>query len=136
MIVTTENMNFEEFKKQWKKETKIKIADIQRSKYFFTDVKYVSKEDYRPIVYNIDWDLTSVACRAYVTAEKYERLFQSTYPYINLNTFQRSSFKSLYEEFLQNRHGVEAMAFYDHVQLRPWQRKMLNVIEHCNSPGT
>lgn len=43
VIVTTEKMNFEEFKKQWKKETKIKIADIQRSKHFSTDVKYVSR---------------------------------------------------------------------------------------------
>lgn len=64
VIVTTETMNFEEFKKQWKKEIKIKIADIQRSKHFSTNVKYVSREDYGPIVYNIDWDLTSVACRA------------------------------------------------------------------------
>lgn len=74
VIVTTEKMNFEEFKKQWKKETKIKIADIQRSKHFSTDVKYVSREDSGPIVYYIDWDLTSVACRAYVTAEKYDGL--------------------------------------------------------------
>lgn len=61
-------------KKRWKKETKIKIADIQRSKHFSTDVKYVSREDFGPIVYYIDWDLTSVACRAYVTAEKYDWL--------------------------------------------------------------
>lgn len=74
VIVTTEKMNFEEFKKQWKKETKIKIADIQRSKHFSTNVKYVSREDFGPIVYYIDWDLTSVACRAYVTAEKYDWL--------------------------------------------------------------
>lgn len=60
VIVTTEKMNFEEFKKQWKKES--------------TDVKYVSREDFGPIVYYIDWDLTSVACRAYVTAEKYDWL--------------------------------------------------------------
>lgn len=134
MIVTAEKMNYEQFKKQWRKETKIRIADIQSSKNFSTDVKYCSKEDYRPIVYNIDWDLTSVACRAYVTAEKYERVLQSTYPYINLNTFQRSSFKALYEEFRQNRHEVEAMEFYEYVKLRPWQAKMLQVIEHCNSP--
>lgn len=134
VIVTTEKMNYEQFKKQWRKETKIPIADIQSAKNFSTDVKYCSKEDYRPIVFNIDWDLTSVACRAYVTAEKYERLLHSTYPYINLNTFQRSCFKSLYEEFLENRHGVELQAFYNTVKLRPWQTKMLNIIEFCESP--
>lgn len=72
----------------------------------------MTKEDYRPIVFNIDWDLTSVACRAYITAEKYERLLQSTYPYINLAPFQRTSFKGLYEEFLDNRHEIERQMFY------------------------
>lgn len=134
VIVTNDKLNFEQFKKQWRKETKIKIADIQRSKHFSTDVKYVTKEDYRPIVFNIDWDLTSVLCRAYVTAEKYERLIQSTYPYVNLAPFQRSSFKGLYEEFLGYRHHTERQRFYQNVTLRPWQQKMLNVIEFCDSP--
>lgn len=93
----------------------------------------MTKEDYRPIVFNIDWDLTSVACRAYITAEKYERLLQSTCPYINLAPFQRTSFKGLYEEFLDNRHEIERQMFYQTVTLRPWQRKMVNVIENCNS---
>lgn len=134
VIVTVEKMNFEQFKKQWRKETKIKIADIQSSRNFSTDVKYCSKEDYRPIVYNIDWDLTSVACRAYVAAEKFERLLQTTYPYINLNAFQRNTFKSQYEEFRQNRHELEAMEFYGNVKLRPWQTKMLKIIEYNDSP--
>lgn len=133
VITTTEKMNFQQFKEQWKKETKIKIADIQRSKHFSTDVKYVTKEDYRPIVFQIDWDLTSVVCRAYITANKYERLLQSTYPYVNLAPFQRTAFKALYEEFLDYRHETERQIFYGNVTLRPWQKKMLNVIEYCNS---
>lgn len=134
VIVTNDKLNFEQFKKQWKKETIIKIADLQRSKHFSTDVKYVTKEDYRPIVFNVDWDLTSVLCRAYLTAEKYERLIQSTYPYVNLAPFQRSSFKGLYEEFLGYRHHTERQRFYGSVTLRPWQEKMLKVIEYCDSP--
>lgn len=123
VIVTQEKMNFKQFKEQWKKETKIKIADIESAKNFSTDVKYVTKEDYRPIVYKIDWDLLSVICRAYVTAEKYERLLQSTYPYVNLAPFRRASFKGLYEEFLEYRHETERQRFYQSVTLRPWQKK-------------
>lgn len=134
VIVTVEKMNYEQFKKQWRKETKIPIADIQSAKNFSTDVKYCCKEDYRPIVFNIDWDLTSVLCRAYVTAEKYERLIQSTYPFVNLAPFQKSSFKGLYEEFLAYRHHTERQRFYQNVTLRPWQQKMLKVIEYCDSP--
>lgn len=46
VLVTKEKFNFEQFKEQWKKETIIKIADIERAKHFSTDVKYVTKEDY------------------------------------------------------------------------------------------
>lgn len=134
VVTTKEKMNFAQFKEQWKKETKIKIADIQRSKNFSTDVKYVTKEDYRPIIFNIDWDVTSVLCRAYITAEKYERLVQSTYPYVNLAPFQRTSFKGLYDEFLGHRRHTERQRFYESVTLRPWQQKMLKVIEYCDSP--
>lgn len=134
VIVTQEKMNFKQFKEQWSKETKIRIADIESAKNFSTDVKYVTKEDYRPVVYKIDWDLLSVICKAYVVAEKYERLLQSTYPYVNLAPFQRASFKGLYEEFLEYRHETERQRFYQSVTLRPWQKKMLDVIEHCDSP--
>lgn len=41
--------------------------------------------------------------------------------------------------FLENRHDgeqtlVELQAFCNTVKLRPWQAKMLSVIEHCDSP--
>lgn len=123
-------MNFDEFKKQWKKETRIKIADIQRAKHFSTDVKYVTKEDYRPVLFNIDWDLTSVSCRAFVTAEKYDRLYQRTYPFIALNTFQKSCFKNQYDEFLQMRKEDGVRNLYDNVVLRRWQNQLLTLIDH------
>lgn len=120
-------MNFEEFKKQWKKETKIKIADIQRAKHFTTDVKYVTKEDYRPVLFNIDWDTTSISCRAYIAAEKYDRLYQRTYPYIALNAFQKSIFRNQYEEFLQIRKEDDVRNIYNNVELRRWQSQMITL---------
>lgn len=36
--------------------------------------------------------------------------------------------------FLENRHEVELQQFYNNVTLRPWQEKMLNVIDNCDSP--
>lgn len=51
VIVTTEKMNFEEFKKQRKKETKIKIADIQRSIYTYMSlVTNISLTNICPII--------------------------------------------------------------------------------------
>lgn len=120
-------MNFEQFKKQWKKETKIKIADIQRAKHFTTDVKYATKEDYRPVLFNIDWDVTSISCRAYIAAEKYDRLYQRTYPYIALNAFQKSIFRNQYEEFLQIRKQDDVRNIYNNVELRRWQSQLITL---------
>lgn len=111
-------MSFDDFRKQWKKGTKIKIADIQRAKQFSEDVKYVTKEDYRPIVYNVDWNQT------YIAAQKFNRLNERTYPYIALNAFQKFVRKICCFE-----KANEITDFYKNVELRHWQKQLMRLID-------
>lgn len=99
VIVTHEKMNFEEFQKKWKEVTKIRFAVLARAKSFNKDMRYCTKEDYCPIVCNVDLDLTPVMCRAYITSKKYPTLTHRTYPYCNLVSWFKTSFKQHFDEF-------------------------------------
>lgn len=134
VIATKQKMNFDQFKKKWKSCTKIRIADVERAKHWNTDVRYVTKEDYRPIIGNIDWDLTSVLCRAYIAANKYKTFFPTMYPYCNLNAYQKSSFKVHFEDFQAQIRNDEIHRTYDNLILRPWQEKFLRFLDWHDHP--
>lgn len=134
VIATKQKMNFDQFKKKWKSCTKIKIADVERAKHWNTDVRYVTKEDYRPIIANIDWDLTSVLCRAYIAANKYKTFFPTMYPYCNLNAFQKSCFKVHFEDFQAQIRNDAVIETYNDLILRPWQEKFLRFLDWHDHP--
>lgn len=133
-IATKQKMNFDQFKKKWKSCTKIKIADVERAKHWNTDVRYVTKEDYRPIISNIDWDLTSVLCRAYIAANKYKTFFPTMYPYCNLNAFQKSCFKVHFEDFQAQIRNDAVIQTYNDLTLRPWQEKFMRFLDWHDHP--
>lgn len=133
VVATTEKMNFEQFQENWKKETKIKIADLSRAKSFNKDVRYCTKEDYRPILVNIDWDLTSVMCRAYQAARKYTMLTHRTYPYCNLPSWMKGHFKQHFVEFREMEQQDNLRFMSENVVLRPWQERFMRFLNWHDS---
>lgn len=134
VIATHDRMTYEDFQTQWKKETKIKIADLTRSKNFVKDVRYCTKEDYKPILCNIDWDNTSVLCRAYIAACKYPTLRHRDYPYCNLSSWVKTGFKEFFMEFRAMEEADNLRALSETVVLRPWQEKFVRFAQWHDSP--
>lgn len=133
VIVTHQKMTFQEFKELFKMKTKLRIHDIQSCKNIRHEIKYVCKEDYRPIVYNIDWDLLTVIVQAYVASQKYNVLTSTTYPYCRMSPFQKSQFRTLFQDFVNERETDETRVKYEVNALRPWQERLLRVVEYLKS---
>lgn len=134
VITTQEKMTYEEFETHWKRETKIKLADFTRSKNFVKDVRYCTKEDYRPILCNVDWDNTSVLCRAYIAARKYPTLESFDYPYCYLATWVRINFKEFFLKFREMEEADNLRALSNKVVLRPWQERFVRFLDWHDSP--
>ena len=134
VVGTHDRLTYEQFKENWKKETKIKIADITRSRNFVKDVRYCTKEDYRPVLCNVDWDNTSVLCRAYIAARKYPTLQHRDYPYCQMTTFNKGNFKDFYLEFRSMEEADSLWALSETVVLRPWQERFLRFVHWHDSP--
>lgn len=133
VCVTFQKMNFKEFKALFKMKTKIHIDDIQSCKNLKHEVKYVCKEDYRPMNYNFDWDMMTQIVLAYVCAQKYNTVTNTTYPYCRLTPFQKRDFLKAFTEFKDQRHGDLARLKSEVCVLRRWQETLLRIVKNFES---
>lgn len=130
VLVTKKRVKFKFLKKQWKEITKIKIDDIQSCKDIRMEVKYVTKEDYRPVNYMFDWDLCSIGTLAYHFANKYDVFSKKSTPYMKLAAWQKREFLDLYHIFKKERDDIEVMADFESRNLFRWQRQIETMIKH------
>lgn len=130
VLITKKKVKFNFLKKQWKLITGIKIDDIQSSKDIRADVRYVTKEDYRPVNYNFDWDLCSIPTLAYHYANKYNVFSKVSNPYMKLAPWQKREFYDLYNIFKKQRDDVDVMADFESRTLFKWQRQVEVMIKH------
>lgn len=129
VMVMKKRTKFEDFKVWFKNKTGFTIHDLRSCKNLGTEVKYVCKEDYRAVNYNFDYDMLSVLMRAYIAAQKYNRLFASMYPYCNLACWQKKDFENFFKQFLEERKHDESISTFENIELRPWQARLLRVID-------
>lgn len=106
----------------------LNIDDIQSCKNLIHEVKYMCKEDYRPMNYNFDWDMLTQIVLAYVCAQKYNTITNTTYPDVRLTPMQKRDFLKAFNEFVDERQGYLARVKSEMCGLRPWQ-----VILHQNT---
>lgn len=130
VLVTKKRVKFKLLKEQWKLITGIRIDDIQSCKDIRQEVKYCTKEDYRPVNYNFDWDLCSLGCLAYLYASKYDTFSKVSYPYMKLQPWQKKDFKDYYDIFKTQRDNCEVVADFESRNLFHWQRQVENMIKH------
>ena len=128
VMVLRKRTKFEDFKLWFKCKTGFTIHDLRSCKNIKHEVRYVCKEDYRAVNYNFDNDMLSVLMKAYIAAQKYNRLFASMYPYCNLAVYQKKEFEMLFKQFVEERNGEESLKNFDDVELRKWQRQIDRVI--------
>lgn len=130
VLVTKKRLKFKFLKQQWKLITGIKIDDIQSCKDIRQEVRYCTKEDYRPVNYNFDWDLCSLGCLAYHYANKYDVFSKKSYPYMKLQPWQKKDFIDYYNIFKMERDNVEVIADFESRSLFHWQRQVETMIKH------
>lgn len=83
---------------------------------------------------NIDWDNTSVLCRAYIAARKYPTLRHRDYPYCNHSSWVKTGFREFFLEFRGMEEADNLRALSETVVLRPWQEKLLHFLHWHDSP--
>ena len=133
VVITHQKMNFEEFKALFKEQTGIRWDDVEFCKNVKHEIKYVCKEDYRPVIFNIDHDLLPLPALAYICAVKYDKLDFKTYPLTRVRGFEVRYFRDLHKEFRQDRHDDESRMISLLTTLRPWQQKLLRVVQNFKS---
>lgn len=131
VVVLKIKMTFEEFKKWFTAKTRIKIHDVRSCKNLQHEVKYVTKEDYRAVNYKFDYDMLSMLCLAYISANKYNNLFSSMYPYCRLPPFLKKDFEQHFHHFLVERKEDASLERFLSDDLRVWQ---LRVVRMLNLP--
>lgn len=130
VLVTKKRLKFKFLKQQWKLITGIRIDDIQSCKDIRQEVRYCTKEDYRPVNYNFDWDLCSLGCLAYHYANKYDMFSKISYPYMKLQPWQKKDFIDYYQIFKTQRDNSEVIADFESRNLFHWQRQVETMIKY------
>lgn len=96
----TTKKNFDEFKILWEGYLQLpECTDIQSPKNVIDWVRYVTKEDYRSVAVGADKDLVSTLCKAYICAQKWERLMPTLAPYCYLTWIEKKVFESQFKQF-------------------------------------
>lgn len=130
VLITKKRLKFKFLKEQWKLITGIRIDDIQSCKDIRQEVKYCTKEDYRPVNYNFDWDLCSLGCLAYHYANKYDMFSKVSYPYMKLQPWQKRDYQDYYHIFKNHRDVGEVIADFESRELFHWQRQVETMIKY------
>lgn len=128
-VKTKEKMKFEDFKKMWVEHTSTKIADLQSCKNVKCAIQYVSKEDVKCIQKNIDLDMVSLNCKAYLAAQQ-GPFNPGRYPYGNLARHQQVSYKEMFDHYRKEVEVDLSRWEEDNFDLMQWQKflvkKLLN----------
>lgn len=124
VLVTKKKITFEDLKKKWKQKTRIRINDIQSCKDIRQDIRYTTKEDYRPLNFNFDWDLMNLGVKAYLHATKHSRLSQHSYPYMQLPAHQKKTFEKLFLSFRDEIEQSLTIGEFEGQQLLHWQKQI------------
>ncbi|KAH3874577.1 hypothetical protein DPMN_037823 [Dreissena polymorpha] len=105
--------------------------DIQSCKNVKNCVAYVSKEDYRCVLDNIDKDWLSPITLAYAHARRtdYRVLRPTSYPYCRMSTGVQRQFREFYEFFRAEHESDVQIQMMEHVVLRRWQRAAMKMVD-------
>lgn len=109
------------------------LNDLQSCKSTKAAVKYVSKEDYRAVLWNVDKDYAALPYKCYKQANYYDRLALWSYPYCSLQPGQQRYYKELFHEFSDMKEYENETLFWDNFTLLPWQTFILDVLLSQNA---
>lgn len=130
VLITKKPMTFEDLKKKIKDKSGLKFHDVQSCKDLKMEVRYVGKEDYRPVNFNFDWDLMNINVRAFIHAQKYEKLTAVQYPYCSLAPWQKKEFEAKFELHRANCDEGASMEMCPEEDLRRWQHQVLQILKY------
>lgn len=133
VVTTRKKYSYDEFKARWSKvvyegvPAGPEIGDIEGVKKLKDAVRYVTKEDKQAICRNYDKDYCSILVKAYIHANKTEKLLPQSYPYCSLIPWQQKQFSDLFHAFREEMRMAEEQQ-RGPLQLRNWQQQVLYIL--------
>lgn len=131
-------MTFEKFHKTFRKLYKLKlrkvgyIHDTRTVRNLRQAVRYVTKEDSKAVVYNIDEDYTSTVYRMRSYSKERKRLsFGDSIP-SRLNPGERHVAKDYFNDQKRTEESTRQVELFQHVELRPWQLELICKKQYIN----
>lgn len=130
VIVLTEKMNFENFKKFWVGTYELPMyQDVESTKNLRQSFKYCSKEDHKCDFAAIDADYLHMHTQSYLASQRYSTLSNTSYPYCRMQGANRREFEQRFREWKAVQQVERGEEENKNVRLRTWQKAALNLLD-------
>lgn len=131
VVVLTEALSFENFKKFWEGTYLLpKYGDIESCKNIRQSFKYCSKEDHLCDFAAIDADYLHPHTTSYLASLRYDRLSITSYPYCRLVGPQRREFEERFNSWKEAEKLIKGKEENEDKELRPWQIAVLKLLRN------